>query len=131
MTLNVEKSLSFQMLKKMATQVLSVQNGDDVLNIKHQYNDVYSLDIGSNSKFRMKYTSLIEILQCLYLWTDIVEGEKPKIYIHDYDLAEVGPEKYDVSQRTLFEEFKNMNTRLQIKSMQAQRKHVSHCLPQL
>ena len=92
------------MLKTMATQVLSVQNGDDALDIKHQYNDVYSLEIGSNSKIRMKYNSLIEILNSLYLWSDIVDGEKPKIYIHDYDLAEVGPEKYDVSQRTLFEE---------------------------
>ena len=116
------------MLKKMATQVLSVQNGDDARDIKNQYNDVYSLEIGSNSKFRMKYNSLIEILNSLYRWTDIVDGEKPKIYIHDYDLPEVGPEKYDMSQRTLKSWFKNMNTQPQIKSMGVQRKNSSHCL---
>jgi len=42
----------------MATQGLSVQNGDDALDIKHQYNDVYSREIGSSSKIRMKYNSL-------------------------------------------------------------------------
>ena len=38
------------------------------------------------------------------MWTDIAESEKPKIYIHDYNLAGVGPEQYDVSQRSLLED---------------------------
>ena len=38
------------------------------------------------------------------MWTDIVESEKLKIYIHDYDLADVGHPWYDVSQRSLFED---------------------------
>ena len=44
----------------MATQVLSVQNGDDAFDIKHKYTDVYSLEGGSNSKRRMKFSSLVE-----------------------------------------------------------------------
>ena len=88
----------------MATQVLSVQNGDDAFDIKHSYTDVYSLEVGSNSKLRMKFNSLVEIVECLHVWTDVDESEKPKIYIHDYDLADVGPERYDVSQRWLFED---------------------------
>ena len=67
----------------MATQVLSVQNGDDTFDIKHSYTDVYSLEVGSNSKLRMKFNSLVEILECLHVWTDVVESEKPKIYIRD------------------------------------------------
>ena len=68
----------------------------------------------------MKFNSLVEILECLHVWTDVVESEKPKIYIHDYDLADVGPERYDVSQRSLFEDLvQNMNTLPQLKSMQA------------
>ena len=53
----------------------------------------------------MNFHSLCEILTALNLWTDIVDGEtNPKIYIHDYDLGEVGPEKYDISARTEFGE---------------------------
>ena len=52
----------------------------------------------------MKFNSLVELLECLHVCTDVVESEKPKIYIHDYDLADVGPERYDVSQRSLFED---------------------------
>ena len=70
----------------MATQVPSVQNGDEAFDIKHKYTDVYLLEVGSNSKRRMKFSSLVEILECLHVWTDIVEGEKLKIYIHHYDL---------------------------------------------
>ena len=88
----------------MATQDLSGQNGDDAFTIEHTYTDVYSLDVGSNSKLRMNFNSVVEILECLHVWTDIVESEKPKIYIHDYDLADVGPERYDVSQISLFED---------------------------
>ena len=76
----------------MATQVLSVQNGDDAFDIKHSYTDVYSLDVGSNLKLRVNFNSLVKILECLHVWTDVVESEKPIIYIHDYDLADVGPE---------------------------------------
>ena len=52
----------------------------------------------------MKFNSLVEILECLHVWTTIVEGEKPKIYIHDYDLADIGPERYDASKRSLVED---------------------------
>ena len=72
--------------------------------IKHSYTDVYSLEVGSNSKLQMTFNSLVEILECLHVWTDIVESEKPKIYIRDYDMADVGPERYDVSQRSMVED---------------------------
>ena len=88
----------------MATQVLFVENGDDAFDIKHSYTDVYSREVGSTSKRRMKFNSLVEILECLHVWTDVVESEKPKIYIHDYDFADVDLERYDVSQRSLFED---------------------------
>ena len=82
----------------MATQGLSGKHCDDAFDITHSYTDVYSLEVGSNSKLRMKFNSLVEILECLHVWTDVVESQKPKIYIHDYDLADVGPERYDVSK---------------------------------
>ena len=89
----------------MAQQVVAIQNGDSAINVKYQYKDVYSLEIGENAKIRMNFHSLCEILTALHLWTDIVDGKtNPKIYIHDYDLGEVGPEKYDVSARTEFGE---------------------------
>ena len=108
------------MLKTIATQVLSVQNGDDVFDIRHTYTDVYSLEVGSNSKLRMMFNSLTDILECLQVWTDIVESEKSKIYLCDYDLADAGPEQYDVNQRSLFEDLvKNMSNLPQSKSMHA------------
>ena len=70
----------FQMLKTIARQVLSVQNGDDVLNIKHNYTEVYTVEDGSSSRLHIKFNNLVEVLECLHLWKDIIknESEKPK-----------------------------------------------------
>ena len=68
------------MLKTIARQVLSVQNGDDVLNIKHNYTEVYTVEDGSSSRLHIKFNNLVEVLECLHLWKDIIknESEKPK-----------------------------------------------------
>ena len=73
----------------MTQQVVAIQNGDSAINVKYQYKDVYSLDIGENAEICMNVHSLCKILTALHLWTDIMDGEtNSKINNHDYDLGE-------------------------------------------
>ena len=89
------------MLKAMPQQVVSIQNDETAVNVKHNYKDVFTLEIGEHAKLRMKRDSLLEILTTLRLFTDIVDSDKgTRIYIHDD--ARAGEANYDMSTRLEF-----------------------------
>ena len=72
----------------MPQQVVSIQNDETTLNVKHNYRDVFTLDIGEHAKLRMKRDSLLQILATLRLFTDIIDsGNGMRIYIHDNNQA--------------------------------------------
>ena len=55
----------------MPQQVVSIQNDETALNTKHNYKDVFLLEIGEHAKLRMKRDSLLQSLSTLHLWTDV------------------------------------------------------------
>ena len=65
---------------------MSIQNDETAVNVKHNYKDVLTLEIGEHAIIHMKRDSLVPILTTLRLLTDIIDSDNgTRIYIHDDD----------------------------------------------